>query len=105
MKEKRLGSGMIRLSLRAGDAAVDDVEVGSEIDAVFGHLDSAVDRVAVIAEGASEALRKRRAVSPELPFMSIDGHMHDAADDPLVRIELVVRAVGTVAADDRGVVG
>src|SRR5688572_331472 len=83
---------------------VDQVEIG--LPAVsFVVLPAALDLVAVLADGRSEALVEGLALAPELPLALADAHLVDAADVPVVCVELVVGAVGGIAAVDTDAVG
>src|SRR5262249_37459610 len=46
-----------------------------------------------------EALREGLSVTPEPPLAGTDGHLVDAADVPVIGVELPVAASGGVAAD------
>src|SRR5262249_37505451 len=81
------------------DAPKDQVEVGLPAGAVLGGLPAALDRVAVPRDGRGEALGERLAVAPQLPHTVADAHLVNAADVPLVGVELEVAAVGGVASD------
>jgi hypothetical protein len=74
-------------------------------------LPATVDRPAVRAEGAGEALgeverREVRLVSPQLPDTVLDAHPVDASDPARVEVvlEVVALALG-IGADDRDPVG
>src|SRR5436190_18887640 len=83
------------------DLPVDQIEVGLEVHAVLRLLPAAGDRVATVLEPAGEALGKGFALAPEPPFAIADAHLVDAADAPVVGIELVVGPVRRVASHDR----
>src|SRR6185436_5374676 len=89
---------------RVDDPAVDEVEVGRVVGAVFGDLPASGDRVPVVADGRGEALGERLALAPELPLAVADAHLVDTADAALVRVQLEVRPVGRIASDDGDVV-
>src|SRR5215203_3595330 len=89
---------------RLAQSAVDQIEVGLPAVSLVV-LPTALDPVAVLADGRGEALVERLALAPELPLAVADAHLVDAADVPVVGVELVVAAVGGVAAVDTDAVG
>src|SRR5207247_7608099 len=98
----RFASAIPILGLR--DFCVDQVEIGLPAVALV-ELPAPLDPVAVVADAGGEALIERRALAPELPLAVADAHLVDAADVPLVGVELVIGTVGGVAAVDRDAVG
>src|SRR5829696_75402 len=89
---------------RLAQSAVDQIEVGLPAVSLVV-LPTALDFVAVLADGRGEALVERLALAPELPLAVADAHLVDAADVPIVCVELVVAAVGGVTAVDTDAVG
>src|SRR5215208_6270712 len=85
-------------------SAVDQIEVGLPAVSLVV-LPAALDLVAVVADGRGEALVERLALAPQLPLAVADAHLVDAANVPVVAVELVVAAVGRVAAVDTDAVG
>src|SRR4029450_10552518 len=83
---------------------VDQVEVGLPAVSLVV-LPAALDPVAVLADGCREALVEGLAIAPKPPLAIADAHLVDAADVPVVGIELVVGAVGSIAAVDADAVG
>src|SRR5262245_55664392 len=79
------------------DLGVDQVEVGLPAVALV-ELPAPLDPVPVLRDPGCEALGEGLAVAPELPLAVADAHLVDAADIPIVGVELVVGAVGRVAA-------
>src|SRR5215216_5123401 len=90
---------------RLPDLAVGKVKVGLPRVPVRRLLPAAGDRVAVIADRRSEALRERLALAPESPLPVFDAHLVDTADTALVGVELEVGTVRGVASHDRDAVG
>src|SRR5215213_7948104 len=81
---------------RLAQSAVDQIEVGLPAVSLVV-LPVALDLVAVVADGRGEALVERLALAPQLPLAVADAHLVDAANVPVVAVELVVAAVGGVA--------
>src|SRR5215210_9050906 len=89
---------------RLAQSAVDQVEVGFPAVSLVV-LPAALDFVAVLADGRGEALVERLALAPQLPLAVADAHLVDAADVPVVGVELVVAAVAGAAAVDTDAIG
>src|SRR5215211_6460544 len=89
---------------RLAQSAVDQIEVGLPAVSLVV-LPATLDFVAVLADGRDETLVERLALAPQFPLAVADAHLVDAADVPVVGVELVVAAVGRVAAVDTDAVG
>src|SRR4051794_30352543 len=94
-----IGADALNPSLPLLDPPVGQVEVGPPAVALVD-LPAALDRVAVVHEAAREALIEGFSLAPEPPLAVADRHLVDAADVPVVRVELVVAPIGGVGAHD-----
>src|SRR5215217_2905757 len=83
---------------------VEQVEVGLPAVSLVV-LPAALDPVAVTANGLREALVEGLTFAPEHPLAVADAHLVDGADGPVVGVELVVGAIGGIAAIDADAVG
>src|SRR5918997_5307884 len=92
---------MASRTTRLPDLPVGEVKVGLPRAPVRRLLPAAGYRVAVIADRRGEALRERFTLAPELPLPLCDAHLVDAADAPLVGVELEVGPVRGVASHYR----